>query len=63
MALSRGQSMRLSTRLTMAMVALVVLATAAVGVLTYRKLAAFALPRALERLDTHAYLLGSELGA
>lgn len=33
----RGQSMRLSTRLTMAMVALVVLATAAVGVLTYRK--------------------------
>ena len=31
--------------------------------LTYRKIAAFALPRALERLDTHAYLLGSELGA
>ena len=55
--------MRLSTRLTMAMVALVVLATAAVGVLTYRNMAAFALPRALERLDTHAYLLGSELGA
>jgi PAS domain S-box-containing protein len=55
--------MRLSTRLTMAMVALVVLATTAVGVLTYRKVAAIALPRALERLDTRAYLLGSELAA
>ncbi|MES2196437.1 MAG: ATP-binding protein [Pseudomonadota bacterium] len=55
--------MRLSTRLTIAMVALVVLATAAVGVLTYRNIAAFALPRALERLGSHAYLLGSELAA
>lgn len=55
--------MRLSTRLTIAMVALVLLATAAVGVLTHRTVAAFALPRALERLDTHAYLLGSELAA
>ena len=55
--------MRLSTRLTMAMVALVMLATAAVGVLTYRNIAAFALPRALERLDTRADLLASELAA
>jgi hypothetical protein len=32
--------MRLSTRLTVAMVALVLLATTAVGVLTYRNIAA-----------------------
>ncbi len=31
--------------------------------LTYRNIASFALPRALDRLDTHAYLLGSELAA
>src|SRR4030081_2220862 len=55
--------MRLSTRLTVAMVALVLLATTAVGVLTYRNIAAFALPRALDRIDTHAQLLGSELAA
>jgi PAS domain S-box-containing protein len=55
--------MRLSTRLTIAMVALVLLATTAVGVLTYRNVAAFALPRALGRIDTHAHLLASELAA
>src|SRR4051794_35161586 len=55
--------MRLSTRLTVAMVALVLLATTAVGVLTYRNIAAFALPRALDRIDTHAQLLASELAA
>ncbi|MBX9650791.1 MAG: PAS domain S-box protein [Xanthobacteraceae bacterium] len=55
--------MRLSTRLTVAMVALVLLATTAVGVLTYRNIAALALPRALDRLQTHAELLGSELAA
>src|SRR5260370_40894251 len=60
---ARGQSMRLSTRLTVAMVALVLLATTAVGVLTYRNIAAFALPRALGRIDTHAHLLASELAA
>jgi PAS domain S-box-containing protein len=54
--------MRLSTRLTIAMVALVLLATIAVGVLTYRNIAAFALPRALDRIDTHAELLANELG-
>jgi len=42
--------MRLSTRLTIAMVALGCLATTAVGVLTYRNIAAFALPRALDRI-------------
>ena len=55
--------MRLSTRLTIAMVALVLLATTAVGVLSYRNIAAVALPRALDRLQTHAELLGSELAA
>jgi PAS domain S-box-containing protein len=55
--------MRLSTRLTVAMVALVLLATTAVGVLTYRNIASIALPRALDRLDTHAHLLGGELAA
>src|SRR3954464_6843719 len=60
---AQGTSMRLSTRLTIAMVALVLLATTAVGVLTYRNIAAFALPRALDRLESHAELLGSELAA
>jgi len=55
--------MRLSTRLTIAMVALVLLATTAIGVLSYRNIAAFALPRALDRLDMQADLLGSELAA
>jgi PAS domain S-box-containing protein len=55
--------MRLSTRLTVAMVALVLLATTAVGVLTYRNIAAFALPRALDRIDTNAQLLAGELAA
>jgi PAS domain S-box-containing protein len=55
--------MRLSTRLTIAMVALVLLATTAVGVLTYRNIVASALPRALDRLDMQADLLGSELAA
>ena len=55
--------MRLSTRLTIAMVALVLLATTAVGVLTYRNIALFAQPRALDRIDTHAQLLATELAA
>ncbi|WMT76761.1 PAS domain S-box protein [Bradyrhizobium sp. Ash2021] len=55
--------MRLSTRLTVAMVALVLLATTAVGLLTYRNIADFARPRALDRIDTHAQLLANELSA
>jgi len=55
--------MRLSTRLTVAMVALVLLATSAVGVLTYHNIATFVLPRALDRLSTHAKLLAAELAA
>jgi PAS domain S-box-containing protein len=45
------------------MVALVLLATMAVGILTYRNIAEFALPRALDRVDTHAQLLANELEA
>src|SRR5260370_16308725 len=55
--------MRLSTRLTVAMVALVLLATSAVGALTYRNIAMFVLPRALDRISTHAQLLATELAA
>jgi PAS domain S-box-containing protein len=55
--------MRLSTRLTVAMVALVLLATSAVGGLTYRNIATFVLPRALDRISTHAQLLATELAA
>ena len=47
--------MRLSSRLTVAMVALVLLATTAVGVLTYLNITASALPRALERLDRDGF--------
>src|SRR5260370_33478069 len=59
----RGQSMRLSTRLTVAMVALGLLATTAVGALTYRNIGDFARPRSLARLDTHAPRLAHELSA
>jgi PAS domain S-box-containing protein len=55
--------MRLSTRLTVAMVALVLLATTAVGVLSYRNISAFVLPQAFDRLAAHADLLGTELAA
>jgi PAS domain S-box-containing protein len=49
--------MRLSTRLSVAMVALVILTAAAVGSLIYRNIAALAVPRALERLDTDVRVL------
>ncbi len=55
--------MRLSTRLTIAMVALVTLTATAVGLATYRNIAAVAVPRALDRVDTRAHLLASELAA
>src|SRR4051812_14713846 len=53
--------MTLTTRLTMAMIALVLLTAAAVGVLSYRNIAAVALPRALDRIDARAQLLALEL--
>ena len=55
--------MRLSTRLTLAMVALVVLTAAAVGMLIHRNIEQRALPRALDRLDTRAHLLTLQLEA
>lgn len=53
--------MKLSTRLTLAMVALVLVTTTAVSVLVYFTVADLVEPRALERIDTHARLLGVEL--
>ena len=55
--------MKLSTRLTMAMVALVLFAIAMTGILTYRNLLSVAVPRSLERLDAHVQLLAAELQA
>ena len=55
--------MKLSTRLTVAMVALVLLTATAVGFLISRNLEERALPRALDRIDTHAHLLALELEA
>jgi PAS domain S-box-containing protein len=54
---------KLSTRLTLAMVALVLFTTAATGILAYRTLLGIALPRSLERLDRHVQLLAAELEA
>ena len=55
--------MRLSTRLTLAMVGLVVLTAAAVSVLIHRNIEQRALPRVLDRLDTRAQLLTLQLEA
>jgi PAS domain S-box-containing protein len=54
---------KLSTRLTMAMVVLVLFAIAVTGILTYRNLLDVAVPRSLERLDGHVQLLAAELQA
>jgi PAS domain S-box-containing protein len=53
--------MRLSIRLAIAMIALVLLTVGAVSVLSYRNLEAATWPRAIERIDGHARLLASEL--
>lgn len=55
--------MNLSTRLMVAMVALVVLTAVTIGFLTYRKIETIALPRALERVEFHARLTAAELEA
>src|ERR1700730_568332 len=55
--------MGLSSRLTAGMVALVLLNAGAVGLLTCRNIWAIALPRALDRIDTHARLLAGALEA
>jgi signal transduction histidine kinase/FixJ family two-component response regulator len=51
------QGLSLSTRLTIAIVALVVATAGTVGFLSYRNVAAVAIPRALVRLDAHARAL------
>jgi hypothetical protein len=55
--------MRWSTRLTVAMVALVLLTAAAVGYIPYRNVVALALPRGLDRIDTRTRVLAAELEA
>src|SRR5437016_8407469 len=55
--------MSLSTRLTAAMVVLVLLAVAAVSLLTYRSIEATILPNELQRVETRARILSSELEA
>jgi PAS domain S-box-containing protein len=55
--------MRLSTRLALAMVTLVLLTVAAVGLLTYRSMETAILPGELDRVETHADALASELEA
>jgi PAS domain S-box-containing protein len=53
--------MKLSTRLAVAMVALVLLTTAALGWLTYLNTVTLILPRALDPLETHAHLTATVL--
>jgi PAS domain S-box-containing protein len=53
--------MTLSTRLMLAMVALVLITAAAVGIISYRSIEAIALPDALDRISIHARLLATEL--
>src|SRR5580658_6261444 len=55
--------MSLSTRLAAAMVVLVLLTVAAVGVLTYRSLETTVMPGELDRVEAHARALSTELQA
>ena len=55
--------MKLSTRMALAMVALVLLTTTALGLLTYRNMVMLILPRALDRVETHARLTAMVLEA
>lgn len=53
--------MKLATRLAIAMILLVAVAVAAVGWVSYRSLERALLPRVLERIETHAQLVASDL--
>jgi PAS domain S-box-containing protein len=53
--------MKLSTRLTIAMVALVLITALAIGSLIYHSVASVAMPRVLERIDVHAHFLALDL--
>jgi PAS domain S-box-containing protein len=55
--------MKLSTRMALAMMVLVVLTALAVGLLTYRNIRAVALPRAAERVEVHVRVLAGALAA
>jgi PAS domain S-box-containing protein len=55
--------MKLSTRMALAMVALVLLTTTALGLLTYRNIVMLILPRALDRVEIHARLTAMVLEA
>ena len=53
--------MTLTTRLAIAMIALVAIAVSAVGWLSYRSLEQAVLPRVLDRIETHSRLAANEL--
>ena len=55
--------MNLAARLTVAMIALVLVTAMALGVLAYRNVAAFALPLGLDRIDTQARVASLKLEA
>jgi PAS domain S-box-containing protein len=55
--------MKLSSRMAIAMVALVLLTTAALGLITYHNIMTLILPRALDRAETHARLTAMTLEA
>jgi PAS domain S-box-containing protein len=58
-----GRHVKLSTRVALAMVALVLLTTVAVGWLSYRNVETVVLPRAFERAQIHVRLLATELAS
>src|SRR5258707_12461632 len=53
--------MTLTTRLAIAMIALVAIAVSAVGWLSYRSLEQAVLPRVLDRIETHSRFVANEL--
>src|SRR4051794_39795479 len=55
--------MTLTTRLAIAMIALVAIAVSAVGWLSYRSLEQTILPRVLDRIEIQSRLAASEFGA
>ncbi|MGB7888586.1 MAG: hypothetical protein WBL55_19800, partial [Xanthobacteraceae bacterium] len=53
--------MKLSTRMALAMVALVLLTALSVGLLSYRNIRSAMLPRAAERVEVHVRVLAATL--
>jgi PAS domain S-box-containing protein len=56
-----AKAITLTTRLAVAMIALVAIAVTAVGWLSYRSLERMIPPRVLDRIETHSRLIGSDL--